>query len=179
LDKDNSSNFHILWINGASNMRALNYNIPIIDENETKGIAGRIIPAIPTTTSAISGLIMIEMIKYLLNMKEYRSTFINLVDNTVVYSEPLPAPMIEIAGTKINSWTKFEYNLNSTLQEFKEYYEKLFNKNISMITDNSTILYADFIDENLYKNLDELVKTNTLLTIINDDIELPNINIKF
>jgi ubiquitin-activating enzyme E1 len=178
FDKDNSC--HIMWINAASNMRALNYGIPIETETETKGIAGKIIPAIATTTSAVSGLIMIEMIKYLLNAKEYRSTFINLAEPLVVYSEPIIAPMIEIAGTKINSWTKFRYTLNSTLQEFKEYYEKLFKINISMITNNSTILYVDFIDENLNKNLKELINNNALITIISDnDSELPNINIFF
>ena len=179
LDKDNNSNFHVLWINRTSNMRALNYSIPIIDENQTKGIAGKIIPAVATTTSAVSGLIMIEMIKYLLNFKEYRSTFINLVDNTVVYSEPLSAPMIEIAGTKINSWTKFDYNLNSTLQEFKEYYEKLFEINITMITSDSNILYADFIDDNLNKNLKDITDSKLLTIITDNDIELPNINIKY
>jgi ubiquitin-activating enzyme E1 len=177
LDKDDSSNYHILWINRTSNMRALNYEIPIIDVNQTKGIAGKIIPAIATTTSAVSGLIMIEMIKYLLNMKEYRSTFINLVDNTVVYSEPISAPMIEIAGTKINSWTKFNYTLNSTLYEFKEYYEKLFNITISMIMNDSSILYADFISENLNTNLKELIQSNIIIIMADDDIELPNINI--
>jgi ubiquitin-activating enzyme E1 len=112
----------------------------------------------------------------LLNFKEYRSTFINLVDNTVVYSEPLSAPMIEIGGIKINSWTKFDYTLNSTLQEFKEYYEKLFKTEITMITSDSTILYADFIDENLNKNLKDI--TDSKLITIMADIELPNINIK-
>jgi molybdopterin/thiamine biosynthesis adenylyltransferase len=164
--------YHTSWINAASNMRALNYNIPIV--SETKENPYKII------TSTVSGLIMIEMIKYLLNVKEYRSTFINLVKTQIIYTKPLAAPMMEIAGKEINSWTKFNYTLNSTLQEFKEYYEKIFNTIITMITNGSTILYADFIDNNINKNLKDIIDNNATLTIMTDDnVNLPNISIKF
>jgi hypothetical protein len=67
FEKDDESNWHVAWITAASNLRALNYSIPPIGKQETKGIAGRIIPAIATTTSVVSGLIILEMIKYMKN----------------------------------------------------------------------------------------------------------------
>ncbi len=176
---DKNNNDHISWIIAASNMRALNYGIPIASDFEIKRLACNIIPSIPTTTSAVSGLITIEMIKYLLNIKEYRSTTIDFAQPLVNYSKPLDAPMIEIAGKKINSWTKFEYTLDSTLLEFKEYYEKLFETIITMITNDSTILYADFIVDNINKKLKDIVSHNVSLTIMSDDNpDLPNIIIR-
>jgi hypothetical protein len=101
------------------------------------------------------------MLKYLNGFKQielYRSTFINLAEPVLIYSEPIKAPMIDIAGSKINSWTKFEYINNSTLGEFKKYYEELFKINISMIVVGNAMIYADFLgDESLDKTLSDII----------------------
>jgi ubiquitin-activating enzyme E1 len=195
FEKDDDTNWHIKWINSASNLRALNYSIPIIDYYQTKGIAGRIIPAISTTTSIVAGLILLEMIKYLKGyntIEHYRSTYINLAEPILVYSEPFIAPMIDIAGVKVNSWTKFNYTNNSTLQVFKEYYENMFKTNIAMIVIDNIIIYADFCDSDLLKPITQIIYekfntdvsthrtiSNITFTIISDedDKELPSINI--
>lgn len=190
FEKDDDTNWHIKWITSASNLRALNYGIPIIDYYQTKGIAGKIIPAVSTTTSIVSGLIVLEMIKYLKgynNIENYRSTYINLAEPILVYSEPLSAPMIDIAGVKVNSWTKFNYTNNSTLQEFKEYYENIFKTTITMIVIDNVIIYADFDESNLLKTLTHIIYENFNNDIVNnitftimseeDDKELPFINV--
>ena len=192
FDKDDNSNWHIDWITSASNLRAINYNIPIADRHKTKGIAGRIIPAIATTTSAVSGLILIEMLKYIMgfdNINQYRSTFINLAEPIIVYTEPIQAPNIEISGVKFNSWTKFEYTIDSTVGEFKKYYDKEFKTDINMIVIGSSIVYADFIgsdslDIKLSDSIKEALEISHVppnvsvnLASNNDDIELPTINI--
>lgn len=82
LEKDNDFNYHINLIHHISILRCNNYRIK--EPNNflfTKGIAGRIIPAISTTTGMISGLITIEMIKYILYIsisKEYNIEIENL-----------------------------------------------------------------------------------------------------
>jgi ubiquitin-activating enzyme E1 len=181
FDKDNDNN-HIKWITYSSNIRASVYNIIPATEMETKGIAGRIIPAIPTTTSAVAGLIILELLKYMLGKDKlscYTSTFINLADPIIVQTEPFAAPLIDVCGMKINSWTKFEYKENSTLKKFKEYYENIFKTTIEMILVDSEILYADFINQNcLNTNLKDLIKSkNPVLTLMSNDKELPTISL--
>ncbi len=185
FEKDDSSNWHVEWITYASNCRALNYGIKPISVYETKGIAGKIIPAVAATTSTIVGLIGIELLKYINNIQKYRSYFLNMADNTVVYSEPLPMKELNICGKKINGWTKFNYNKNSTLNEFIKYYENIFKITIEMVLYKTTIIYANFIEENINKQLSDIfnnmdldIYTNEVsLIIMTDGDELPEINI--
>ncbi|XQJ27115.1 ubiquitin-activating enzyme E1, putative [Leishmania guyanensis] len=66
FDKDDITNHHVQFITYGSNLRARAYNIPAADFNQTKRIAGNIIPAMVTTTSLVTGLVGFELLKYLL-----------------------------------------------------------------------------------------------------------------
>ena len=106
-------------------------------------------------------------------IENYRSTFVNLADTTLVYSEPIQAEQIEVAGQKFNSWNKFEYTEDTNLEKFKEYYENMFKAEISMIVYGTTMLYSDFMDceTDKTKTISEIIKQ------INPDVDFNEISI--
>lgn len=61
--QDDDLNGHVDFVTAASNLRASNYGIPVADRLSTKRIAGKIVPAIATTTAVVSGLACVELLK--------------------------------------------------------------------------------------------------------------------
>ena len=98
FEKDDDSNFHIDFINAAANLRATNYQIKNCDRNKTKMIAGKIIPAIATTTAMITGVVTGEIYKVVqgyTTLEEMRNSFINLTLPLFALSEPIPVTKIK------------------------------------------------------------------------------------
>lgn len=56
FEKDDDTNFHVDVVSSLANMRARNYRIDEVDRLQAKLIAGRIVPAIATSTSLSTGL---------------------------------------------------------------------------------------------------------------------------
>jgi len=54
---------HVEFVTSASNLRARNYGIQAADKHKTKFVAGKIVPAIATTTSLVTGLVCLELYK--------------------------------------------------------------------------------------------------------------------
>lgn len=93
FEKDDDSNFHIDFIHAAAQLRAENYEIPKCERTNTKMIAGKIIPAIATTTAMITGAVMFELYKVVQGrdkIEDYRNAFINLGVSLFVFTEPTP-----------------------------------------------------------------------------------------
>ena len=64
FEKDDDTNFHIDFLTAVANLRGRNYRIVEVDKLKVKLTAGKIIPAIATTTAMVCGAITMEMLKY-------------------------------------------------------------------------------------------------------------------
>lgn len=192
FEKDSDTNFHIDFITTISNFRARNYSIPETSKFETKGIAGKIIPALATTTAVVSGLVSIELMKYIkykneLAIDKFKNTFVSLGITFIGSSEPIACPTKKIGKLDINLWTSLQFNddtITNLIEKFKTEYEV----NITNIMYQDKILFSNFMnktkrDEISKKTISEIIssKENINLAVniedINNDDENEIINV--
>lgn len=131
FEKDDDSNFHIDFISSCGNLRAMNYGIKAVDRLEAKRIAGRIIPAIATTTSVVSGHVSLELIKLVAkaNIQDHRNLNCNLALPFYLFSEPDEAPKKKLGDVSYTKWDVWDVKigLNVTVAEVMEYFKENFN----------------------------------------------------
>ena len=66
FEKDDDTNHHIDFIAAVANLRARNYKIEEASRSKVKMIAGKIIPAIATTTAMVVGAVGFEILKFIM-----------------------------------------------------------------------------------------------------------------
>jgi ubiquitin-activating enzyme E1 len=148
FEKDDDLNFHMDFIVAASNLRAENYDIPPADRHKSKLIAGKIIPAIATTTALVSGLVTLELIKLAQGHKTleaFKNGFVNLALPFFGFSEPVSAPKNKYYEKEWTLWDRFEVDGEMTLAEFIKYFEKEHKLEITMLSQNVSMLYSFFM----------------------------------
>ena len=150
FEKDDDTNHHIDFITAASNLRADNYEITQADRHKTKFIAGKIIPAIATTTALATGLVALENYKVVDgkdDIEQYKNGFVNLALPFLGFSEPIGSPKGKYMGkegevTIDQIWDRFEVE-DIPLQDFLKHFSDK-GLEISMVSSGVSLLYASF-----------------------------------
>ncbi|KAK6465800.1 hypothetical protein DFJ63DRAFT_33136 [Scheffersomyces coipomensis] len=167
FEKDDDTNHHIEFITAASNCRALNYSIEPADASKTKFIAGKIIPAIATTTALVTGLVCLELYKVAAkndDIEQYKNGFINLALPFIGFSEPIKSAQGKYNDKTFDQiWDRFELEGDITLQELLTHFEEKEGLEISMLSYGVSLLYASFyppkkVKERLGLKLTDLIK---------------------
>ncbi|KAF2102838.1 ubiquitin-activating enzyme E1 [Rhizodiscina lignyota] len=170
FEKDDDTNFHIDFITAASNLRADNYKIAQADRHKTKFIAGKIIPAIATTTALVTGLVNLELYKLVDgkdDIEQYKNGFVNLALPFFGFSEPIASPKGKYVGKNgevviDKIWDRFEVE-NTTLQQFLDDFRDR-GLDVTMVSSGVSLLYASFyppakVKDRLPLKLSDLVAT--------------------
>eukprot|EP00043_Microstomoeca_roanoka_P005478 m.55979 g.55979 ORF g.55979 m.55979 type:complete len:1262 (-) comp12981_c0_seq1:328-4113(-) len=132
FEKDDDDNFHIDFITAAANLRASNYNIPTATRHKCKMIAGRIIPAIATSTASVTGLVMLELYKLLQKkpLESYRNANYDLGANTYFRFEPPAAKKHKSFSIKKLDQSSYEV----AVQQFNKFLSQVETKLADLVS---------------------------------------------
>lgn len=174
FEKDDDSNHHIEFITAASNARALNYQIETADRQKTKFIAGRIIPAIATTTALVTGLSQLELYKIVDgkdDIEQYKNGFVNLALPFFGFSEPIASPKGKYNDKVFDKiWDRFDIKGDLTLQQLLDKFEKEEGLEITMISYDVSLLYASFFPPKKLKERANMTITELIKSVTKKDL---------
>jgi len=158
IEFDKDCDDHMRFVAACSNLRALNYAIPTADVHRSRAIAGRIIPAIATTTALVAGLVCLELYKLAgtpgkeLTIDAYKNSFLNLAVPFMTLSEPSPpaetTAVVKGKEWKWTAWDSLDMDVGDiTLREFIDHFEKEYGLDVSMISHGVSILFSFFANK--------------------------------
>ena len=153
FEKDDDTNEHIAFITACSNLRARNYAIRESDRHETKFTAGKIIPAIATTTALVTGMVCLEIYKLLQPSKnrieDFRCFSCNLALPILSSSEPIaPAKTKSTLKTGVWEWSLWDRidvdEGDITLEQLMSHFRDKYGLELTMLSHGASMIFYNF-----------------------------------
>ncbi|AMD21564.1 HFL292Wp [Eremothecium sinecaudum] len=174
FEKDDDTNHHIEFITAASNNRASNYNIDSVDHQKTKFIAGRIIPAIATTTGLVTGLINLELYKVVdgsTDIEKYKNGFVNLALPYFGFAEPIASSQGKYNNKSYDKiWDRFDINGDAKLRDLIDHFKNEEGLEITMLSYGVSLLYASFFPPKKLKERLDLPITEVVKIVTKNEV---------
>lgn len=122
FEKDNDANYHIDIIHSMANCRSGCYKLEEMDWLTVKLKAGKIVPALATTTASIAGLQTLEMVKTLMGCKkvDFKNIFLNLAVPIMNVTEPADVVKEKLLpDLEVSIWDRWDIKdfKNGSLQQ--------------------------------------------------------------
>ena len=170
FEKDNDENNQINFIMSFSNLRAKNYNIKKCSFLKAKEVAGNIIPAIASTTAAVTGLSCLQIYTTIQtdNIKLLRCGAFNLAtsefdiffpeEKRYIKNKPKTkyTPEYLVIPKEFTIWEKMDIiGPNMKIKELVEYFKKKYNVDVDYVNYNNQILSSPIDDD---KNMNETIE---------------------
>ena len=134
FEKDDDTNNQIDFIQASANLKAKNFNLGEASWLKVKLTAGRIVPSIPTTSSAITGFISFQI--YPLLMQNIKLESLNTINfdlgiPSFIIQKPFEVEnfedenkdnvILKVIPENTNLWSKLKINGPMTINEFEKY----------------------------------------------------------
>ena len=172
LDFNKDNLLHINFLTSITNLRNIQYNIKTTDNYEVMLIAGKIIPALITTTSLIAGFQIIEYLKYIIHsdnidLELFNNKYVNLGNNYIDSIEPNKCKIIKIGKFNYSEWNNIiTVNTNIT-QDIINYLQNYLNTDIEFMTFNGNNIIYDGDDVIIQEiNFDNKIEILVLIDIV-------------
>ncbi|CAD8141130.1 unnamed protein product [Paramecium pentaurelia] len=147
------------FMTSAANLRGINFNIPSVTRQQVRERVDQIIPQLITTKAVITGIVGIEILKYILqkNINLIRNTYINLALNTFIFAQPKPPfQNVDLEYNYLicdrtiaipknwTAWDIIKINKKMTIGELIKYFEQNYNVDVQFLGFNHHIIYSKF-----------------------------------
>ena len=165
FEKDDDANHHIDFIWSCANIRAANFEVAPVDRLEAKRIAGDIVPAMETTTAAITGLVTLELYKTHSIVKkplsDFRAVFLNMSFGAFQFAEAMPCDHItcQMTHKERSQWDRWIVEGDLTVNQFREKLKTDYNCEIMAISEpfSNIMIWSEFSNTSADTKISDIV----------------------
>ena len=157
FDKDDESKGHIEFLYAFTNLKAKNYNIEKCDISKVKSIAGKIVPSIASTSSAIVGIVALQLyvLKSTKEIKYLRNCCFDLARNFICFESVRKSKYINDGNDKLGAnkkkyklipekfsfWDYITINGSMSIKQFIKFIKNEYNVDVTAISSNQKNLF--------------------------------------